>query len=184
LQASAFVELTLKKYQQLAGYPFLDWQTNPAHRSALKELWDGIFKTAAGQRAQHYRVVPELERDPEQAILHLQTPDWLRRVRLSACPDGGGFAIFDKMGDDEYTPENAFHPLLRPTGYLPDRTELNIVTDLDANRLIASFEMIRQYTQADIPNYVAGLALDKQFIASYRHLFGYAEIDPFSGATG
>lgn len=133
--------------------------------------------------AQQYHVVPELQGDAEQAILHLVTRDWKRRIRLSTCPEGGSFAVFDKVGDEEYTPENAFHESLRPTGYLPDRTELNITTDLDANRLIAAFEMIRAYTHADIPNYQAALALDKQFIASYRHFFGFTDIDPFAGAT-
>lgn len=170
--ASACVQAVLSQYQQLDGFPFLDWRRNPAHRSALKAFWQAIFKTATGQRAPQYLAEPDLERDPEQAILHLATHDWQRRIRLCACSGGGSFAILDKVGDDEYTPENAFHGLLQPTGYLPDRTEFGIATDFDPNRLIAAFEMIRAYTHADIPNYKAGFALDKQFIASFQHLFG------------
>lgn len=73
------------------------------------------------------------------------------------------------------------HALLRPTGYLPDRTELMIVTDLDPNRLIAAFAMIRAYSHADIPDLEAGAALEKRFIATHRHHFGFADFDPFAG---
>jgi hypothetical protein len=67
-------------------------------------------------------------------------------------PDGQGFGLFWKWADEDFKPERAIHACRNPLGYLPDRTELSIATDLDRNRLTALFELIRAYTKADLPD--------------------------------
>lgn len=181
-EAGTTVQRILTQYGALRDNLPVD-PTDPASRRALRALWEDIFKTAAQQMAPHYHPAAEVESDPDRPILNIVTQDFSRRINISASPQGGVFAVFTKHEDDGYTPEHARHRLLRPTSYLPDRTELMIATDLDPDRLIAAFAMIRAYTHADIPTLEAGRALERQFIATYRHYFGFADFDPFAGPT-
>ncbi len=61
----------------------------------------------------------------------------------------------------------------------PDRTELSLPTDLDKDRLIAAFEMIRSYVRADLPDFDATTVLQAEFIRNYRHVFRFDDYDPF-----
>ncbi len=64
-----------------------------------------------------------------------------------------------------------------------DRTELYLVTDPDPDRLAAVFAMIRAYAQAETLDLEAGAALERRFIATHRHQFGFADFDPFAGPS-
>lgn len=181
-EASTAVQRALARWGRFSAHPSLD-PTDPAPRCSLTEVFADIVSAAARQMEPHYHSAAEVESDPERPILDFVTQDFRRRISISVCPRGGAFGLFTKYADDGYMPEHGMHALLRPTGYLPDRTELMIVTDLDPDRLIAVFAMIRAYTHADIPTLEAGTALERQFIATYRHQFGFADFDAFAGPS-
>jgi hypothetical protein len=177
MQTSTYIDLLLKKYRQAPSFPFDDWTTEPVSFYALMNLWDEIFRTAAGQLSEFYIAGGDAQMDIDSLIFHVGTRDKTRRVNVHPEPDGGVFFIFTKTATEGYAPDRLH------LGELPDRSELGFATDLDRNRLIAAFEMIRTYTHTDLPTLDAAEALGKQFVETYKQHFGFPDFDPFAGPT-
>ncbi len=177
MQTSTYIDLLLKKYQQAPSFPFDDWTTDSVSFYALMNLWDEVFRTAAGQMADFYSAYGEARMDIDFNIFDVGTRDKTRRVNVHPEPDGGVFFIFTKIATDGYSPDRLH------LGELPDRSELGFATDLDRDRLIAAFEMIRTYTHTDLPDLDTADALGKTFTDTYKHLFGFPDFDPFAGPT-
>jgi hypothetical protein len=177
MQTSTYIDLLLKKYRQAPSFPFDDWTADPVSFYALMNLWDEIFRTAAGQVSDFYIAGGDLQMDIDSLIFHVGTRDKTRRVNVHPEPDGGVFFILTKTATEGYAPDRLH------LGELPDRSELGFATDLDRNRLIAAFEMIRTYTHTDLPTLDAADALGQQFIQTYKQYFGFPDFDPFAGPT-
>jgi hypothetical protein len=178
MQTGTYIDLVLKKYQKAPGFPFDNWTMDSVSFYALMNLWDEIFRTAAGgQMSDFYIAVGEAKMDIDFNIFDVGTRDRTRRVNVHPEPDGGTFFVFAKPATDRYAPD------LLHLGELPDRSELGFATDLDRNRLIAAFEMIRTYTHTDLPTLEAAEALHDRFVETYRHHFGFPGFDPFAGPT-
>jgi hypothetical protein len=177
MQASTYIDLLLRKYRQAPNFPFDDWTTNSVSFYALMNFWDELFRTAAGQLSDFYTANSDVKMEEFGFILDTGTRDKTRRVTIQPEREGGVFFIGTKRATDNYAPD------LLHLGELPDRSELGFATDLDCNRLIAAFEMIRTYTHTDLPTLDDAEALDRQFVETYKHLFGFPDFDPFAGPT-
>jgi hypothetical protein len=177
MQISTYIDLLLKKYQRAPSFPFHDWTTNSVSFYALMNLWDELFRTAAGQLSDFYIASGDVKMEEFGFILDIGTRDKTRRVTIQPEANGGVFFIGTKHATDHYAPD------LLHLGELPDRSELGFATDLDRNRLIAAFEMIRTYTHTDLPTLDGAEAMDRQFVDTYKRHFGFADFDPFAEST-
>lgn len=170
---SKYIDTLLKKYRKIPGFPFQEWTRDSVQFYALINIWDEIFKTAAGAEADHYEAASDVKMDPDSLIYDVRRKDKTRRIAVYPEKDGGGFAILTSRGDEEYVSHGA------DSGYWPDRTELSLPTDLNTERLCAAFEMIRLYVRADLPDFAASESLQANFITKYRNIFGFSDYNPF-----
>lgn len=177
MQTSTFIDLLLKKYRQAPSFPFDDWTTEPVSFYALMNLWDEIFRAAAGKTSDFYIAGGDAQMDIDSLIFHVGTRDKTRRVNVHPEPEGGVFFIFTKTATEGYAPDRLH------LGELPDRSELGFATDLDRSRLIAAFEMIRTYTHTELPTLDDADALGQTFVKTYKQHFGFPDFDPFSSAS-
>jgi hypothetical protein len=177
MQSSTYIDILLKKYQKAPSFPFDDWTTYSVSFYALMSLWDEVFRTAAGKLADFYVANGDAKMEEFSFLLDIGTRNKTRRVTIQPETSGGVFFIAPKPATEHYAPD------LLHLGELPDRSELSFATDLDRNRLIAAFDMIRIYTHTDLPSLDAATALDQQFVATYQHLFGFPDFEPFAGPT-
>ena len=164
MHSTKYIDTLLVKYRKAPGFPFHEWTSDPVQFYALINIWDEIFRTASGSEAADYEAGGDVKMDPDSLIYDVRRKDRTRRVAVYPEKEGGGFAILTSWGDD---------------GSWPDRTELSLPMDLDRDRLCAAFEMIRHYVKADLPDFAAAEALQADFITKYRHMFGFADYDPF-----
>lgn len=169
-----YIDLLLQKYQQAPSFPFLDWTTNPVSFYALMNLWDELFKTAAGSEAEAYEAAVDVQMDIDSNIYDIRTKDRTRRFSVHPEPDGGTFFVIGKSGDAGYL---SAHP---DSGLWPDRTELGFATDIDRLRLIACFKIIRHYVAVKIGTPSDAELLYKEYAANFRHVFGFPDYDPFA----
>lgn len=162
-----YIDLLLKKYRNAPGFPFPDWTTDPVSFYALMNLWDEIFKTAAGTLAAGYAAGSETRMELDSLIYDLVNPAEGKRIAIHPEPEGGTFHLFSKTTD-----EGAVH-----------RSELGFATDIQPDRLVAAFEIIRAYVRADLPDAAATEALDDRLVAEHKSVFGFPDFDPFAGPT-
>jgi hypothetical protein len=177
MQTSTYIDLLLQKYRQAPSFPFDDWTTDPVSFYALMNLWDELFRTASGQMSDFYLASHDAQMDIDFNIFDVDTRDKTRRVNIHPEPDGGTFFIFTKPATEGYTQDRL------PLGELPDRSELGFATDIERNRLIAAFDMIRTYTHTDLATLDDAEALGRTFVAMYKQHFGFPDFDPFAGPT-
>jgi hypothetical protein len=135
-------------------------------RARVRRLMIALFRAAGDRRAMQYTSYSELPGHPDGPILGRSTLDRRRFVRITVSPDGHGFGLFWKWADEDFTPDRAIHARRNPLGYLPDRTELSISTDLSRARLHAVFHLIKAYTTAELPDREAA----ETFERTYRKL--------------
>jgi hypothetical protein len=176
-QSSTYIDILLKKYQKAPSFPFDDWTTYSVSFYALMSLWDEVFRTAAGKLADFYVANGDAKMEEFSFILDIGTRNKTRRVTIQPETTGGVFFIATKPATEHYAPD------LLHLGERPDRSELGFAADLDRNRLIAACDMIRIYTHTDLPDIAAAEALDRHFVETYKHLFGFPDFDPFSGPS-
>jgi hypothetical protein len=172
MEIGTYIDLLLKKYRQAPSFPYDDWATDPVSFYALMNLWDEIFRSAAGQMSDFYIAQGDVRMDASSVIFDVTTRDKTRRVDIYAQPENGDFFLATKLQTDGYAPE------LLHLGHLPDRSELAIQCDLDRDRLIAVFAMIRAYTHAGLPTLDDADALGAAFEKTYRHLFRFPDPGP------
>ncbi len=159
-----YVDTLLKKYRQAPGFPFEDWTRDPVQFYALVNIWDELFRVAAGNHSVDYMAGNDVVMDIDSLIYDVRKNDRTRRVAVYPEKEGGSFAILTSRGDGDYW---------------PDRTELSLPTDLDRDRLCAAFEMIYRYVRADLNDFSSAEDLQAEFIRKYRHLFGFRDYNPF-----
>ncbi|MEM9871396.1 MAG: hypothetical protein AAF822_09065 [Pseudomonadota bacterium] len=175
MKTETFIDALLRKYQQAPNFPFHDWTTNSVSFYALINLWDELFKTAAGQQVVQFEALRDVEMDIDSLIYDVGTQDRTRRVSVYPEQDGGTFNLFFKEKTDGYRPERAH------LGDLPDRTSLEFATDLQANRLVACFDIIRTYLSTACPDSELAAELEARLIKTHRHVFGFSDFNPFEG---
>lgn len=163
MQTQRFIDLLLKKYRQAPDFPMLDWTTNPVSFYALMNLWDELFKTAAGGAASVYVAYGDVEMDEDSNIFRVEHPDGSKLITVYPEPKGG-----------------TFHILKRSSGGY----ELGFATDLDPARLTAAFEIIRAFIRANLTEDGAAQALEKHLVETYHHHFGFDDFDPFEDRLG
>jgi hypothetical protein len=171
METATYIGLLLKKYRQAPSFPFDDRATDPVSFYALMNLWDEIFRIAAGQTQAFYFGNDTVRMEPSSVIFDVSTRDKTRRVDVYPQPTGGDFFVAAKLATDGYAPD------LLHLGHLPDRSELAFQCDLDPARLAAAFDMIRTYTHASIVTADDVDAMDAAFSSAYGKLFGRTEND-------
>jgi hypothetical protein len=132
-----------------------------AEHGRIRRLMIALFRAAAGHNARHFSSYSELPGHSDGPILGRATLDRRRFVRITVSTDGYGFGLFWKWADDDFRPDRAIHACRNPLGYLPDRTELSISTDLSRERLHAVFHLITAYTTAELPDREAAEAFER-----------------------
>lgn len=142
-----------------------------AQRAGVRRLMIALFRAAAGHRAQRYHSYSELPGHSDGPILGRATLDRRRFVRIELWNEGQGFSVFWKWADEDFTADRAIHAKRRPYGYLSDRTELSISTDLSRDRLTAVFHLIRAYTEAAFPNQDSAMAFERTQQHLHKRLF-------------
>ncbi len=158
MKIDAYISKLLEPYRKAPDFPLADWAENPVSFYAIVNLWDDIFRTAAGSAGDGWRAVGDARMDPDSFLYHVESGDGGRRLLISHAPDGGLFFVEDG----------------RDAG-----TKLEIVCDLDEKRLAASFQMIRAFAAAEteqLPD------LDATFVAAHAPHFGFPDHDPFGGS--
>jgi hypothetical protein len=123
-----------------------------AERRPIRRLMIALFRAATGHNARRYGSYSELTGHPDGPVLGRATLDRRHFVRITVSPEGHGFGLFWKWADEDFKPDRAIHAHRNPLGYLPDRTELSISTDLSRARLHAVFHLIKAYTTAELPD--------------------------------
>jgi hypothetical protein len=143
----------LSRHARIVDARLPDRNAQPeASRAPIRRLMIALFRAAAGRNARQYSSYSELPGYPDGPILGRATLDRRRFVRITVSPDGHGFGLFWKWADEDFKPDRAIHAHRNPLGYLPDRTELSISTDLSRARLHAVFHLIKAYTTAELPD--------------------------------
>ena len=163
METERFIEPLVKKYQQAPGFPFLDWATDAVSFYALMNLWDDLFKTAAGTAAKEFEATLDVRMDPDSPIYDVTAPGLLRRVKVVPEPEGGTFHFLRSSDQPE-------------TGF---RSELGFATDIEPRRLSAAFEITRAYMTTQIETEADLATLDAQCVDAYADRFGFSDYDPF-----
>lgn len=173
MNTAKYIDTLLRKYQKAPGFPFYEWTRDPVQFYALINIWDEIFRVAAGSEAARYEAGNDVKMDLDSLIYDVRRADKTRRIAVYPEKEGGVFAILTSRGDDEYDQYG------EGSGYWPDRTELSLAIDLDRNRLCAAFDMIQRYVREDLPDFSAAESLHADLITKYRHMFGFSDYNPF-----
>jgi len=174
MNTCTFVDLLLKKYRKAPSFPFVDWTTNSVSFYALMNLWDELVKAAAGSKVSDYSATSDVTMDPNSNIYDIISPDKTRRISAHPEHDGGTFYLITKYGDEDFNPSKG------DLDAWPDRSQLGFPTDLQRDRLIACFEIIRAYTHADLPTLETVEDLNQMLVEKYNHVFGFPDFDPFA----
>ncbi len=169
-----YIDRILQKYQQAPGFPFPDWHRDSVSFYALLNLWDDLFRTASGQAGTPYVATVDVKMDPDSNIYDVTTPQRDRRITVHPEPEGGTFFVLFNPATEGFSPDQI------PEGALPDRTELGFAMDIERNRLIAAFNMIRAYTHSDLTGAESAAAMQSLFEEHYASYFGFADFDPFA----
>ncbi|WP_411840265.1 hypothetical protein [Paracoccus sp. ME4] len=172
---SSYIDLLLRKYRQAPQFPFDDWAQDPVSFYALINLWDEVFRTAAGERASDYVAMQDVRMDEFSPLCDVVTAGRDRHVTIRHAQEGGGFLLVSKAGDPDFRPENI------SVGALPDRSWLDVSSDLDRERLCAVFEMVRDYVRTPLPALGQAEELERGFIIRHRAVFRTTTDDPFEG---
>ncbi len=170
---SSYIDLLLKKYRQAPQFPFDDWAEDAVSFYALINLWDEVFRTAAGERASDYVAMQDVSMEEFSPLFDVVTARRDRHVTIRHAREGGGFLLVSKAGDADFRPEDI------PVGALPDRSWLDVSSDLDQDRLCAVFEMIRDYVRTPLPNLGLAEKMEQRFIVHHRAAFRTDLDDPF-----
>ncbi|WP_298258166.1 hypothetical protein [uncultured Litoreibacter sp.] len=163
-----FIDTLLEKYQQAPSYPFHDWVENPVSFYALINLWDDIFKAAAGKVALEFVAANELKQDPDSKVYSVVHDGMSRIMHVSHDAEGGLFFLAESQPSPD---EDA--PLDR----------LEIISDISRPQLLASFQMLREFARADLSAPDARSALEQDFVIRFKSAFGYPDFDPFQGPS-
>lgn len=163
-----FIDTLLEKYKQAPSYPFHDWVENPVSFYALINLWDDIFKAAAGKVALEFVAANEIKQDPDSKVYSVVHVGLSRIVHVTHDAEGGLFFLAESQPSPD---ENA--PLDR----------LEIISDISRPQLIASFQMLREFIRADLSAPDARYTLEQDFVARFKSAFGYPDFDPFQGPS-
>ncbi|PZO65518.1 MAG: hypothetical protein DI498_09435 [Paracoccus denitrificans] len=170
---SSYIDLLLKKYRQAPQFPFDDWAESPVSFYALINLWDEVFRAAAGERASDYVAMQDVSMDEFSPLYDVVTAGRDRHVTIRHACEGGGVLLVSKKGDTNFRPEDI------PVGALPDRSWLDVSCDLNQDRLCAVFEMIRDYVRTPLPELGMAEELERRFIIRHRTAFRTEQDDPF-----
>ncbi|HHL2459782.1 TPA: hypothetical protein ACQ30S_004119 [Yersinia enterocolitica] len=170
---SSYIDLLLKKYRKAPQFPFDDWAEDPVSFYALINLWDEMFRAAAGEMAFGYVAMQDVSMDEFSPLCDVVTARRDRHVTIRHAREGGGFLLVSKAGDPDFRPENI------PVGALPDRSWLDVSSDLERDRLCAVFEIIRDYVHTPLPDLGLAEELERRFIIRHRAAFRTDLDDPF-----
>jgi hypothetical protein len=174
MKTDTYIDLLLQKYRQAPTFPFDDWTEDAVSFYALMNLWDELFRVAAGRMSDFYMAIGDIQMDVDSRIFQVGTRDGTRRVNVHPEQGGGVFFVIAKQATEGYAPDRLH------LGELPDRSELGFATDIDRNRLISAFEMIRTYTHTELPTLEAAEALHAEFVGKYKDHFGFPDYNPFA----
>ncbi|OKH88352.1 hypothetical protein [Thalassospira sp. TSL5-1] len=161
-----YIDRLLQKYQKYPGFPFDDWVQNAGSFYALINIWDEIFKASAGKLFADYVAYGDAQQDEYSFIYRVKhvkknavvwiTPSWP--------------ALKTKIGGDGGILETVYPPEMQPRD---DKYELNINSDLDRDRLVCFFEMIRHFIHNLPENSVDVERHNKMYIERYGKYFGW-----------
>lgn len=168
-----YINTLLKKYQIAPSFPFDDWVENSVSFYALINIWDEIFKTAAGSHKGDYIALGDAQQDEysfiyqvkhkAQNVVFVVTPSWP--------------ALETKVGGDFAVLHTVYPPELQP---MDDKFELGVNSDLDRDRLVCLFQIVRQFTH-DLPKNGEDVAqFNESMIAQFGRYFGYPNYNPFN----
>ncbi|MEL7182041.1 MAG: hypothetical protein AAGK57_00195 [Pseudomonadota bacterium] len=170
---SSYIDRLIKKYRQAPQFPFDDWAEDPVSFYALINFWDDVFRTAAGETASDYAAMQDVSMDEFSPLYDVGTAKRDRHITIRHAREGGGFLLVSKAGDADFRIEDI------PIGALPDRSWLDVSSDMDRDRLCAVFEMIRDYVRTPLPDLGLAEDLDRQFVVRHRAAFRTKQDDPF-----
>ncbi len=158
-----YIEKLLKKYRQAPSFPFDDWCVNPVSAYALTNLWDDLFRVAAGEMSGSFVAAVDMPLDEDSHIYDVIRKDRRKRFNVRPQAEGGDFGLLVGWQNDT----------------LPDRTELCFTTDLQPARLAAAFDMTREWLLHDIERseIEKGFALNDAFVGRYADVFTFPQDD-------
>ena len=167
-----YIDTLLKKYQKAPSFPFHDWIENDISFYALINIWDEIFKNAAGKYADDYVALGDVEQDINSSIYQIKHKE--KNIVFGVSPtspscdsDVGG--IFNLL-------HTFYSPELQP---MDDKFELGIVCDLNRERLICLVHIIYHFTHNLPENYDELQQMNQMLIKKYGHHFGFPDYNPF-----
>lgn len=164
MNTETFIVRLLKKYGKAPSFPFDDWATDPVSFYALMNLWDDLFRVAAGSRAAGFSAVGDAIMDPESRIYEVMDSGAGIKVNVSHEKEGGTFYLYANEADYDF----------------PFRVYLGFPTDLKSERLAACFDIIRDVL-GDPPRSVEEADTMQELLGRrYRHVFGFPDYDPFA----
>lgn len=161
-----YVDTLLKKYQRAPSFPFKDWVENPISFYALINFWDEIFKSASSQGVEKYKAVGDVTQDKDSRIYMVINAEENKKFYVTPEREGGIFYLITNYVDDGGEPFEEYC--------------LGVSTDLDRDRLICSFHMIRHYSHNQIKDDADRRQMDALFVDKYGKYFGFPDYNPFN----
>ena len=164
-----YVDNLLKKYEKAPSFPFKDWMDNPISFYALINIWDDVFSVAAGRKKEEYVALGDAKQDVDCYIYRVI--NIREKKKISVTPQngnevGGIFYLITNRGESEDGSD--------------DEYDLGVVGDLDRNRLICIFHMIRHYVSVEIKNEKDIEEMESLFVSNYGKYFGFSHYNPFN----
>jgi len=177
MSPETYIETLLSKFRPMESYPFEDWVDNPISFYNLINLWDAIFRTAAGKHTDEYAAFGDARDEGSSFVYRVKHKN--RNVVIEITPPwpsletrvGGDFAIFETL----YSPDD-----MEYFGYSEDKIEFGVNCDLDRKRLVCAFEMIRHFTHNLPENPDQGKRMYALFQERYGAFFGFAHYNPYN----
>lgn len=165
--------MILKNNQKTPSFPFDDWVENPVSFYALINIWDEIFRAASGKLSDDYVAYGDAEQDEYSFIYRVKHVK--RNVVVWVTPSWP--ALKTKIGGDGGILETIYPPEMQPR---EDKYELNINSDLDRDRLVCFFMMIRHFTH-NLPESSGDVVrYNEMYIERYGKYFGYPNYNPYN----
>ena len=161
-----YIHRLLQKYQKYPGFPFDDWVQNAGSFYALINIWDEIFSVAAGEAKEKYKALGDAKQHPDSYIYQVCNSASRKKIRVTYSEYGGTFHVLSNVVDPGRENMNKY--------------ELGFVVDLERNRLVSCFNMIRYYVSNSIEGESDREDMDNFFIDSYGEYFGFEDYNPFN----
>ena len=164
-----YIDKILEKYRKTPSFPFNDWISNPVSFHALINIWGDVFCAAAGKEKRYYQSLGDAKQEKDSHIYRVINRK--ERKKFSIAPQngdeiGGMFYLISNRGESEDGSDDGY--------------DLGFVGDLDRNRLISMFCMIRHYVLKRIKSDKDRKEMREFFVFNYGGFFGFEEYNPFN----